>query len=110
MTPAEKKIWYELFRNFPLPILRQKPINNYIVDFYCPKLKLAIEIDGETHYTEEGIINDKKRTKILKSYNIKVLRFTNTDVLKNFEGVCEIIQRELKRIPLPPLTRGHDKN
>jgi very-short-patch-repair endonuclease len=101
MTPAERKIWYEFLRYYPLTISRQKPIDNYILDFYCPKLKLAIEIDGDTHYTKEGIVNDKKRTKILESYNIKVLRFTNTEVLNNFEGVCEVIKREVESTKPP---------
>ena len=49
MTPAERKLWHKYLRQFPLPVYRQKPIDNYIVDFYIPKLKLVIEIDGETH-------------------------------------------------------------
>ena len=102
MTDVEEKLWYGFLRNFRYRVLRQKPIDNYIVDFYCPKLKLVIEIDGETHFTEEGKVYDEKRTNILKSYDIKVIRFTNPDVLSNFEGVCQ----KIDEIPLPPLVKG----
>lgn len=102
MTDGEKKMWYSFLRNFRYRVLRQKPIDNYIVDFHCPKLRLVIEIDGETHFTEEGKVFDEKRTNILKSYGIKIIRFTNPDVLSNFEGVCQ----KIDEIPLPPLLKG----
>ncbi|MEG4535481.1 DUF559 domain-containing protein [Microcoleus sp. D2_18a_D3] len=53
-TPAEKKLWQDFLRNFPFRVLRQRPIDNFIVDFYCAALQLGIEIDGESHFTEEG--------------------------------------------------------
>ena len=52
MTLAEKKIWYDYLRNFPYRVYRQRPIDQFIVDFYCPKLKLVIEIDGDIHNSE----------------------------------------------------------
>jgi len=111
MTPAEKKLWYSYLKNFTYPILRQRPINNYIVDFYCPKLKLVIEIDGETHFTEEGKVYDNKRTVILESYGLKILRFTNIDVLENLEGVSQVIEHQItlnneQSLLNPPLIRG----
>jgi very-short-patch-repair endonuclease len=56
MTAAEKKLWYGCLRSFPLPVLRQKPIDNHIVDFYCSKLQLAIEVDGDSHWSNRAAI------------------------------------------------------
>ena len=67
MTAAENRMWGKYLRQFPFTVYRQKPIDNYIVDFYCPKLKLVIEIDGETHIEEKDIKRDVNRTKILES-------------------------------------------
>ena len=102
MTAAEKKLWYSFLRNHKYIFLRQKPIDNYIVDFYCSELKLVIEIDGETHITEKDKKYDKERTKILKSYGLKVLRFWNDDVLNGIEVVSKIIEREIRKIKSPP--------
>ena len=74
---------------------RQKPIGNYIADFYCPKAKLIIEIDGSQHYEEKGIKKDKIRDEYFKSLGLKVLRFTNLDVLKNLNGVLEKIYEKV---------------
>lgn len=92
MTKAEKKIW-QFLRTLPYQVLRQRVIDNFIVDFYCAHFKLVIEIDGDSHFTEEGTAYDKERTNILKGYEIKVIRFTNNDIINNFEGVCENILR-----------------
>jgi len=97
MTPAERKLWYDCLSNFPLPVLRQKPILNYIADFYCSKLRLIIEVDGETHGTKEARSYDERRTKALESKGLKVIRFTNYEVLKNFEGVRIKIWEELPK-------------
>ncbi|MBU4347043.1 endonuclease domain-containing protein [Patescibacteria group bacterium] len=96
MTVAERKLWYDYLRYFKYPVLRQRPIDNYIVDFYCPQLKLVIEIDGETHIEAHDIKYDNIRTKILEEkYGLRVIRFWNLDVLDGFDVVCEIIEREL---------------
>ncbi len=100
-TPAERRLWQECLRQFPLKMWRQKPIDNFIVDFYCPKLKLAIEVDGETHFTKEGIAYDRHRTEILEGYGLQVVRFTNDEVMKYFDGVCERIAGFIP--PNPPL-------
>ncbi|NEO88415.1 MAG: endonuclease domain-containing protein [Spirulina sp. SIO3F2] len=89
-TPTEKKLW-EFLRTFPVKVWRQKPIEYFIVDFYCPKLKLVIEVDGAGHFTEEAEAYDEKRTEILEGYGLRVLRFTNDEVLNSFEGVCEMV-------------------
>ncbi len=89
-TLAERKLWGYL-RDFPVKMWRQKPINNFIVDFYCPKLKLVIEVDGDSHYTQEKLVYDQERTRILEGYGLRVIRFTNNEVLSDFDEVCEKI-------------------
>ncbi|AFY52898.1 hypothetical protein Riv7116_0294 [Rivularia sp. PCC 7116] len=89
MTAAEKKLWYEYLRTFKFRVLRQRPIDYSIVDFYCPTLKLVIEIDGESHFTDIGKEYDQERTERLEGYGLKVIRFTNQQVFNNFEGICE---------------------
>ena len=90
-TPMEKKLWTFLkdkqINGFDLR--RQKPIKNFIVDFYCSELKLAIEVDGSIHIGKEEA--DFERQKIIESYGIKFLRFTNAEVDKNIESVIETI-------------------
>lgn len=81
-------------------MLRQCPIDNFIVDFYCAALKLVIEVDGEGHFTEEGQASDRDRTQILEGYGLTVIRFTNEQVLNEFEGVCEQIEAAIP--PSPP--------
>jgi very-short-patch-repair endonuclease len=89
-TPAEKKLWQDFLRNFPFKVLRQRPIDNLIVDFYCAALRLlVIEVDGESHFTEQGKQYDAERTGIFEGYGLQVVRFTNVDVLQCFEGVCQ---------------------
>jgi very-short-patch-repair endonuclease len=92
MTLAEKKLWYEYLRTFKFRVLRQRTIDNFIVDFYCPTLKLIIEVDGDSHFTEQGKQYDLERTQILEGYGLKVIRFTNDQVFNQFAGVCSIIE------------------
>ncbi|MEA1936692.1 MAG: DUF559 domain-containing protein [Patescibacteria group bacterium] len=74
---------------------RQKPIGNYIADFYCSKAKLIIELDGSQHYEKEGIEKDRIRDEYFESLGLKVLRFSNLDILKNPDGVLEKIYEEI---------------
>lgn len=90
MTPAEKKLWFGFLRKFKYRVLRQRPIDHYIADFYCAKLRLVIEIDGTHHFTTSKEY-DKKRTDILHAYGLQVIRFTNDQVLNNFQAVCSAI-------------------
>ena len=89
MTDAERKLWTSIRRkqlnNFQF--LRQRPIGNFIVDFYCPEANLVIEVDGGQHFTEEGQESDQSRDAFLKGLGLHVLRFNNHEVLKNIEGV-----------------------
>jgi very-short-patch-repair endonuclease len=75
---------------------RQHSVGRYIVDFYCPSERLAIELDGDSHFTDEAREYDRERTAFLNSLNIRVLRFHNTDVYENLDAVCERILEELK--------------
>ncbi len=87
-TAAEQKMWNILTKKrfAGLKFSRQKPLDNFIVDFYCSQLLLAIEIDGESHAQQE--LYDTERTDILKyKYKIEIIRYMNSDVLKNSEGV-----------------------
>ncbi|MBN1294235.1 MAG: endonuclease domain-containing protein [Candidatus Latescibacteria bacterium] len=92
MTPAEKKLWKDFLRTFRFRVLPQRPIDNYIVDFYCPSLKLVIEIDGDHHCTEEGKEYDSERDAVLQSYGLNVIRISNSDITDRFEDVCSKIQ------------------
>lgn len=95
MTEPEKRLWFSFLRKLDTRFLRQKPLDNYIVDFYCSTRKLVIEIDGDSHYSDEARIYDERRSRILGKYGLRVLRFTNIDIMKNFENVCEEIGKYL---------------
>ncbi len=106
MTDAERHLWAKI-RMKQLngyQFYRQKPIGDYIVDFYCPKAKLVIEVDGSQHFSDEMTEYNRIRNEYLSSLGLRVLRFTNTDVLTHIERVVESIEGE---IPLsPPLQKG----
>ena len=97
MTPQEGKLWHLYLRDYPIKIYRQRIIDTYIVDFYCSKAKLIIEIDGSQHYTFEGKEYDKFRTEILEKYGLKVIRFSNTEIDTNIHNVCVAIDKEIKK-------------
>ena len=101
MTPAEKKLWAYL-RELPQRVLRQRPIDHYIVDFYIPKAKLVIEVDGEPHFTEEGKAYDAERDAVLEGYGLRVLRLPNSEVMERFEEAKAKIARALDLTPPPP--------
>ena len=97
MTKEEKHLWYDYLRTYPVRFLRQKVLGKYIVDFYCAEAKLVIELDGSGHYTEKGIQYDKERTEFLEKYGLRVIRILNSDIHKNFDGVCEYIDDMVKQ-------------
>src|SRR4051812_6880340 len=76
-TLPEQKIWFQFLKREPYRFTRQKVIDHYIVDFYSAQLKLVIEIDGESHFSEDAKREDEIRTKRLEQYGLKVIRFTN---------------------------------
>jgi very-short-patch-repair endonuclease len=93
MTDAENMLWLKLRRKQlkGRPFYRQKIIAKYIVDFYCPKANLVIELDGGQHYSEIGKAKDRARDDVLTKMGIKVLRFSDRDIFKNIGGVIEEI-------------------
>jgi len=97
MTDAERLLWSRLRRKQlkDCQFYRQRIIGNYIVDFYCPKAKLIIEVDGSQHYSEEGNRKDKAREGYFKKGGMKILRIPDTEVLNNLEGVVEKIYEML---------------
>ena len=97
-TPEENHLWYDFLSSYEVRFQRQKAIDNFIVDFFCHKANLVIEIDGSQHYTDEGIQNDEFRTEILNGYDLFVIRFTNNQINKNFKGVCAYIDATIKDI------------
>ena len=103
MTPWERKLWYEFLRDYPLRFQRQKAIGNYIVDFYCAKAGLIVELDGGGHYTAERTEKDNLRTKDLEGKKLTVMRICNLDVDRNFRGVCEYIDLTVKSLSLSQL-------
>ena len=103
MTPWERKLWYEFLRNYPIRFQRQKAVGNYIVDFYCARVGLVIELDGGGHYTVEQTEKDNLRTKNLESTKLTVIRICNLDIDRNFPGVCEYIDLTVKNLSLSQL-------
>ena len=98
MTKQEKHLWYDFLCSYPVRFQRQKAIDNYIADFYCHRAKLVVELDGSQHYSEEGLEYDGNRSEILARYDLEVIRFTNTDVDRNFAAVCDAIDEKVKQI------------
>jgi very-short-patch-repair endonuclease len=97
MTDAERLLWAKI-RNKQLKDLqfyRQKIIGNYVVDFFCPKAKLVIEVDGGQHYSNEGHQKDEVRDAFMKNAKLKVLRFSDREVLLNINEVLEQIWEDL---------------
>jgi len=93
MTIAEYRLWFYLRGNrlHNRRFYRQKIIGSYIVDFYCPRANLVIELDGGQHFTQSGIKKDHGRDSYFKNLNLKVLRFSDRDIFDNINGVIEKI-------------------
>src|ERR1700732_1246211 len=93
MTEAEKLLWSKIrakqIKGFQ--VYRQKPIGRFIVDFYCPKAKLVIELDGGQHYSEPMQVKDQIRDRYMESIGLKVLRFSDSDLFENLTGVLQKI-------------------
>ena len=101
MTDAEILLWSKIKRKQlkGIQFNRQKPIGNYIADFYSFKANLVIEIDGSQHYEKENKEKDKIRDDYFKKLGLNVLRFNNLEVLKNIDGVLKKICEEVKKSP-----------
>ena len=101
LTSAEATLW-KLLQKKQLEgkkFRRQHSVGPYILDFYCPSEKLAIELDGAEHFTEAGYENDLKRTAYLNKLNIRVVRFENVEVFQSLEGVLETIKNNFQNHP-----------
>jgi len=96
-TPAERKLWHEFLKALTAKFTRQKPLGPYIADFYCSSHRLIIEIDGDSHFSDRGEAYDAARTAWLASHGLRVVRFTNPEVIEEFEGVCERILEALRK-------------
>jgi very-short-patch-repair endonuclease len=111
MTPAEIFLW-SFIKGKQLDgrkFRRQHSVGNYILDFYCPAEKLAIELDGAHHFTSAGFEYDEQRTLYLNSLNIRVVRFENKDVFEQTEYVIDEIKRNFTT-PAPPETGGEQED
>ena len=96
MTKEERHLWYDFLRHYPIRFLKQKVIDNYIVDFYCHEARIIIELNGSQHYEEKGLLKDKIRTVRIENRNLTVIHIPNIEVNKNFEGVCQYIDHCVK--------------
>ena len=111
MTKEERMLWYDFLKKLPLTVNRQKVIGPFIVDFYCAARKLVIELDGSQHYEDRGAASDRERDLALSRLGITVARYSNSEVNRNFSGVCDDL---LKRLGLSeiegtsPLCRSGD--
>lgn len=97
-TQAEQVLWARIRRKQILNVqfYRQKPIDRYIVDFYCAAARLVIELDGSQHYTPDAMAYDAKRTELLESLGLKVIRFANHRVFFDVESVLAVIHAEVR--------------
>ena len=96
MTRQERHLWFDFLQSLPQTVRRQKVFGTYIVDFYIASHKLVIELDGSQHFEDAGKNYDERRDAFLRSLGLTVLRFANSDVDKNFRGVCEEILQHLQ--------------
>jgi very-short-patch-repair endonuclease len=93
MTKEERHLWYDFLKTYPVQFRRQYPIAPYIVDFYCYKARLVVELDGSQHCDSAGFRYDAHRTAALEAQGLTVIRFSNLDVTNRFREVCEVIDR-----------------
>ena len=90
-TKEEARLWYQFLRKYDVRFRRQFPYGPYIVDFYCAKAKIVVELDGSQHYDPETKKKDMQRSAFLEAQGLKILRFSNAEVNTQFQQVCEAI-------------------
>lgn len=101
MTPSEKILWEYLKDNkLGVKFRRQHPINSFVLDFYCHKKRLSVELDGKHHFQKAQMEKDLNKTKYLKSVGISEIRFTNQEIKTNIFNVIRIIQEQLNDVTL----------
>ena len=91
MTKEERHLWFDFLRYCTPRFRRQEIIGNYIADFYCSQFRLVIELDGSQHTTPEAVAYDAVRTAYFKELHIEIIRYSNRDVIRDFDGVCQTI-------------------
>ena len=104
MTPHERKLWYLFLRKYPVKIYKQRIIGRFIVDFYCASARLVIELDGSQHYEPKGSAYDSERSEFLRELGLEVLRFSNREIDRDFNGVCEQIDLTIRKRQQDPLS------
>ena len=104
MTPHERKLWYLFLRQYPVKIYKQRIIGRYVVDFYCASAKLVIEVDGSQHYDPQGKAYDAERSGFLTDLGLRVLRFSNREIDREFRSVCEQIDLTIQQRLQNPLS------
>ena len=99
-TEAEKILWTKLCRNqmLGLQFRRQHPLNRFIADFYCAKIKLVIEVDGNIHELPENKVYDIGRSQILNDFGITVIRFSNEQIIDDIKNIIKIIEETVKQL------------
>ncbi len=106
-TKQEKHLWYDFLKDHSPQFHRQVPIGSYIVDFYCPEVKLVIELDGIQHYEADAMEYDAIRTDYLNSCGCHVVRYLNSDVDRRFRSVCDDIRKQIRwlneKMPAEPI-------
>lgn len=95
MTKEERRLWYDFLKGLPVTVNRQKVIGRRVADFYCAEAKLVVEIDGTPHYEQNGKEADSERDACLNSIGPHVLRYSNRDINRSFDGVCADIMTPL---------------
>ena len=97
MTKEERHLWYDFLKGYPVRFSRQKVLGKYIADFYSAEAKIVIELDGSQHYQEGNPETDQERTEFLEKYGLKVIRIANNEVNRDFQVVCELIDKEVRQ-------------
>ena len=105
MTPHERKLWYLFLRKYPVKVYKQRIVGKYIVDFYCASARLVIELDGSQHYESQTMAYDSERSAFLTELGLEVLRFSNRDVDRDFQGVCAQIDITIQKRLQDPLSQ-----
>jgi very-short-patch-repair endonuclease len=102
MSKAEVILWDKLSRKqmHGYKFRRQYGVDQYVLDFYCPRLKLSIEVDGNSHYLQGAEEYDKARQEHIEAFGIRFLRFTNPDVCENIDGVGQDIYDKIEEIKI----------
>ena len=101
-SEAERKLWWYLRgKQVGAKFRRQYSVDCYVIDFYAPSCKLAVEIDGDSHFSPQGVEHDRERTAHLARFGIEVIRFTNAEVRENIEAVIQAITQAIRRTNLP---------